>query len=180
MKRLAWGFFAFFLLAAVLIAVFASRLSSTYVVERSILTSAPAEKVFSLLIDLRRFPEWSPWQRLDPQMNTSLSGPEMGLGSSYSWEGNSDVGAGRMTIVGVVEQQEVAVKLEFLRPFPDTSTTYWRVSDEGAQRRITWSMEGKRNSLLPKVFHLLMNLDQLIGKDFESGLNSLRALAEKS
>lgn len=179
MKRILSGVALALVSAIGLVLVLAARLDDNYRVERWLTTTAAAPVIFSVLSDLQRFPEWSPWQKLDPNMKTTFSGTAGGLGSSFSWEGNNEVGAGRMTIVGLEEGREVAIKLEFLRPFPDTSMTFWRITDEGQERRITWSMEGKRSSLLPKVFHLVMDMDKLIGNDFQTGLNALKTLVEK-
>ncbi len=180
MKRVTWILLLAFSLALGTIFFLATRLSQSYSVERSVKTSAQASEIFAVLSDLRNFSKWSPWQKLDPNMKAEYSGPTVGLGSSYSWEGNNEVGAGRMTIVSVTQDRAVGIKLEFFRPFPDTSSTIWQIDEEdaGSMRRITWRMEGTRSGILPKVFHLVMNMDKLIGSDFETGLNSLKTLVE--
>jgi hypothetical protein len=148
--------------------------------ERSILTDASTQEVYAVISDFNRFGEWSPWQELDPNMTTDLSGEVGHVGSCYSWEGNTKVGAGRMTITEAVPSSHLSIRLEFLRPFAATNTTEWRVSEEGGRRRITWLMEGSNDTVFKRAFALLANMDKLVGKDFERGLARLKSLVESS
>lgn len=146
--------------------------------ERSTLTDASADEVYAVLSDFGRFKEWSPWQELDPDMTTDLSGEQGHVGASYSWEGNQKVGAGRMTITEAAPGSHVTIKLEFLRPFATTSSCQWRVTEEGGKRRVTWSMEGSNDTLFQRAFAMVFNMDKMVGKDFEKGLATLKALVE--
>jgi len=163
------------LVAGVLVAVMLKP--KEFHIERSITTSASPSAVFAVISDFQRWPEWSPWQELDPNAKTEVVGS--GVGSTLSWDGNDDVGAGKMIIVGLTPDKAVDLKLEFSRPFPATNTTVWRIDDEGDQRRITWSMDGASEGLLPRVVCLFINMDKVVGKDFEKGLASLKALVER-
>ena len=164
------------LIAAVFIT--ASFQSNNFRLERSMTTNASASQAFVVLSDLHRFSEWSPWAKLDPQMKIEFAGAAAGPGSLYSWDGNDKVGSGRMTITEVQADKEVTVKLEFMRPFPSTNKTIWKIEDEGAQRRVTWIMEGTYESIVPKVFGLVMNMDKIVGNQFAEGLSALKVILE--
>lgn len=169
--------------AALGLAAFLVKASSQpkeFRLERSITTSADADEVYSILSDLARFPEWSPWQKLDPHMTTELLGEQGSVGAGYRWEGNKKVGAGRMTVTELKPGRSVTIKLEFLRPFATTNTTVWQVDEEAEQRRITWIMQGSNDSLFQRAFAMVANMDKMVGKDFEAGLEALKAIVEAS
>lgn len=173
--------FLFLLISAAIIAILAiaGTRPATFHVERSIQTTASAEAVFPYLNDLHKFPEWSPWQKLDPKMTVEYSGAEAGAGASYHWVGNKDVGEGRMTITDSKPGSHVSMKLEFLKPFESTSDVRLSTFAEAGGTKVTWSMDGN-NNYMAKVMSLFMNMDQMIGKDFEAGLANLKRLAESA
>ena len=156
----------------------ASMQPEIYHVERSVTTSAPPSTVYRILSDFGRFGEWSPWEKLDPAMTKSIDGPAATVGTSYSWKGNDEVGAGRMTIVGLTPDQKVDIKLEFTAPWVSTSQTSWTVVADGAQSKITWAMDGRNEGLVAKVAAMFMNMDKMLGKDFDAGLATLKTVAE--
>jgi hypothetical protein len=81
------------------VVVFASTRPDTFHVERTAVINAPPEKIFPLIADFREWQAWSPYEKKDPAMKRTMSGSASGLGAVYSWDGNSNVGAGRMEIV---------------------------------------------------------------------------------
>ncbi len=165
------------IVAAVLIA--AMLRPKEFRVERSILSTASAKDIYAEFSDLHRWREWSPYDKRDPAMKTEHTGPALGVGSSYSWEGNSQVGSGRLTIMRAEPDKFVELKLEFFRPFAVTNKAMWRVDEEGGQRRITWSMDGVNDSIMPRVISVFMSMDKMVGTDFETGLASLKMIAER-
>jgi hypothetical protein len=151
---------------------------ATFHVERSISVAAPPENVRALIDDFHAWRGWSPWEKLDPNLQRRYDGPPSGAGAKYAWRGNQQVGEGRMTI----EQSgpsRVVIKLEFLKPFEATNTaTFTFVSAEHGTKT-TWAMDG-RNNFMSKAFHLVVDMDKMIGADFERGLQSIKAGAEAS
>jgi hypothetical protein len=164
---------------AVGICVAASLQPAHYHVERSVVIAAPPAVVYDIVSDFRRFGEWSPWEKLDPGMKKTFDGPPKNVGSTYAWQGNDDVGEGRMTIVAAAPNQKVDIKLEFFKPWQSTSQTSWNLASEGEQTKFTWAMDGNNEGLVPKMFSMFMNMDKMLGKDFEAGLTSLKELSEK-
>lgn len=163
-------------IAAVL--VYAATRPNDFVVTRSASIKAPAETIFPLINDFRRWPEWSPFEKLDPQMQRTLSGADSGKGAAYAWEGNSKAGKGRMEITNSVPSSQVALKLDFEKPFRANNTVDFTLSPSGEGTTVTWAMRGAR-PFIAKLMGLFMNFDALIGRDFEAGLDNLRRATER-
>lgn len=146
-------------------------------VQRSMTMAAPAAAAFEQVNNLRHWDAWSPWAHIDPNMQQTYEGPEEGVGAIYSWSGNDEVGAGRMTIVESRPAELVKLQLEFFRPFESTSTSQFTFEPVGEQTRVTWSMSGD-NNFISKAMQLFMDMDQMLGSQFEAGLSKLKATVE--
>jgi len=146
-------------------------------IERSAQADAPCDVVFSIINDLRRWGEWSPYDKRDPNMKKSFDGPSSGPGASYSWNGNSQVGEGRLTIVASKPGELVSMKLEFSRPFKATNVVNFKLAPSEGGTRVCWIMDGK-NNFMTKAMSLFMNMDKMVGKDFEQGLVNLNSVAQ--
>lgn len=150
----------------------------TYAVGRSTVVAAPPDAVYALVADFRRWAEWSPWEKLDPAMKKDFSGAAGTAGASYHWAGNDEVGEGRMTITEARAPGRIAYRLEFLKPWESVSTTAFELSPEGGGTRVSWSMAGEVG-FTEKLFSVFVDMDAMIGKDFEAGLAALKGVAEK-
>ena len=157
------------------VAFVASR-PATYHVERSATVAAPPEVVFARITDLHAWQAWSPWEKLDPAMKHTFSGPDRGTGASYAWAGNDKVGEGRMTITDATAPSKVAFELEFIKPFASKCETGFTLAPEGDGTKVTWTMDGK-NDFMGKAMCLFMDMDKTVGGDFERGLASLNTVA---
>ncbi|RAZ85420.1 polyketide cyclase [Mesorhizobium hawassense] len=164
------------IVAAVL--AYAATRPNDFVVTRSASIKAPAEAIFPLINDFKRWPEWSPFEKLDPQMQRTLSGTDSGKGAAYAWEGNSKAGKGRMEITGSVPSSLVSMKLDFEKPFRANNTVDFSLSPSGDGTTVTWAMRGAR-PFIAKLMGLFMDFDTLVGKDFEAGLDNLRRATER-
>lgn len=165
-------------LAALLLLV-ASGISlqpATFHVERSTTIAAPPETVSAFVNDFHAWRGWSPWEKLDPSMQRSFEGAPSGAGAKYAWRGNREVGQGRMTILQS-DAARTVIQLEFVKPFEATNTATFTFSDRAQGTQLTWAMDGK-NDFVGKAFQLVMDVDKLIGADFERGLSALKASAE--
>ncbi len=169
------------IVVAVLIAallVFAATRPDTFRVQRAASIKAPPEKVFALLNDFQRWEAWSPWEKKDPAMKRTFSVVTSGKGAQYAWEGNKDVGQGRMEIADSVPPSKVAIKLDFVKPFEAHNTIEFTLEPKGEATNVTWAMQGD-TPYLAKIVHVFLDMDKMVGKDFEAGLANLRAAAEK-
>ena len=154
-------------------AAFVATRPSTYKVERSIVVAAPAANPYARVVDFRKWEGWSPWAKLDPAMKVDHTGPERGVGAVYHWKGNDKVGEGRMTITGAVPDKAVQIKLEFLKPWEQTSLTEFTFAPDPGGTRVTWSMSGQHD-FVGKLFAVFMDMDGMVGPDFEKGLKALK------
>jgi hypothetical protein len=159
-------------------AAYVATRPDAYHVERSTTVEAPAATVFAQIDDLSVWKEWSPWEKKDPAMKRTFSATTSGVGASYSWEGNKEVGKGKMTITDSRPGEKVAQKLEFIEPFQSQADITFKMAAEGpTATKVTWAMDGKHN-FISKAFSVVKPMDGMIGKDFEDGLASLKKVAE--
>jgi hypothetical protein len=146
-------------------------------IERSIVVNAEASEVFAQVNDFHNWQAWSPWEKLDPAMKREFSGAQEGVGSIYSWEGNDQVGKGSMEITESIASEKIMMDLRFLEPMEVTNVSTVTLAPEGEGTKVTWSMDGEQTYLM-KVICIFVNMDGLIGKDFETGLQNLKAIVE--
>ena len=168
------------IVAVVIVAVLllAAGKPDAFHLQRSTSTNAAAEKIFRYINDFHKWAEWSPWEKLDPSVKKTFTGAPSGRGAIYEWEGNGKVGKGRMEILEASSPARVKIKLDFLKPFEGHNTAEFTMLGNGDSTQITWAMEGPV-SFGMKIFHVFMNMDKMIGKEFEAGLANLKAIAEK-
>jgi len=163
------------LIAAVL--VLAASKSDTFRVQRSATIKAPPEKIFPIINDLHKWVWWSPWEKMDLDMKRTYSGAQQGTGAAYAWDGNKDVGQGRMEIVESTPPAKIVIKLDFVKPFEAHNVAEFTLEPKGDSTTVTWAMRGA-NTFMGKVIHVFMSMDSMIGTQFESGLANLRTMAE--
>ncbi len=144
---------------------------------RSTHISAPPEAVFSHVNDFHRWEAWSPWAKLDPSCKNTFEGAAVGTGAIFSWVGNKKVGEGRMTIMESLANDVIRINLEFFKPFKATNTAEFIFRREGNQTIVTWSMAGK-NNFMGRIFSLIVNCDNMVGRDFEKGLAAMKSVVE--
>lgn len=161
----------------VVVLVIAATRPDTFRVERSVLIQAPPQRIFEQLNDFHRWRAWSPYEKLDPAMTREIDGAAQGVGATYRWDGNSKAGAGRMEIVQADPGSHVRIQLDFTRPMEAHNVAEFSIAPEGDASRVTWSMQGQQ-PYLGKLFGLVFNMDRMIGKDFEEGLQNLKRVAE--
>ena len=162
------------IIAAILIA--ASTKPNTVHYERSTIVNAPPERILPHILDFHKWAAWSPWEKVDPGMKRDYSGAASGRGAKYAWSGNGKAGEGSMEVMEVTSNA-VNVDLRFIKPFKNECDVWFRCVPEAESTRLTWTMEGP-NLFMGKVMSLFMNMDKMIGKDFESGLADLKKQAE--
>jgi hypothetical protein len=162
----------------VVVLVFAATRPGTFKVERAATIKAPPERILALIDDFRRWTVWSPWERLDPALKRSYSGPTSGPGAVYAWQGNSKVGQGRMEVLAS-SPSATKIKLDFIKPFEAHNIADFTLVPQGDSTTVSWAMHGP-NSYLAKLMHLFFDMDKLVGGDFERGLANLKAAAEEN
>lgn len=150
---------------------------SKYTVTRSITIAASPATVFPLVDDFHQWAKWSPWEEKDPAMKRIFEGPNAGTGAIYRWEGNDDVGQGSMTITESKPSEQILINLQFLKPMESECRTEFTFKPQDQGTMVTWTMTGE-NNFVGKAFSLFMNLEKMIGDDFEKGLAKMKETAE--
>jgi uncharacterized protein YndB with AHSA1/START domain len=164
------------IIAAILI--LAATKPATLRVQRAVSINAPPERIFSLISDFHQWLSWSPYEQKDPAMKRTYSGAERGSGAVYAWDGDKNVGSGRMEILETSAPQKIVIKLDFFTPFEGHNTAEFTMLPQGDGTHVTWLMHGPAN-FMSRLIQVFINLDKMIGKDFEAGLANLKTLTEK-
>jgi uncharacterized protein YndB with AHSA1/START domain len=164
------------LIAALL--AFAATKPDTLSIQRTASMKAPPEKIYPLISDFHSWSAWSPYEKLDPAMKRAHSGAAASKGAVYEWEGNRNVGKGRMEITEATPPSKVAIKLDFLKPFEAHNVAEFTLQPRGDSTTVTWAMSGPQ-LYIGKVMSVFVDMDRMIGKDFETGLANLKAHAER-
>jgi uncharacterized protein YndB with AHSA1/START domain len=160
------------------ILILAATKPDTLRVQRATAIKAPPEKIFPLINDFHQWGSWSPYETKDPAMRRSFSGTASGRGAVYAWDGNKNVGSGRMEILDATVPGKIVIKLDFFTPFEGHNTAEFTMLPQGDATNLTWLMHGPA-AFMSKVMQVFINLDHMIGKDFEAGLANLKRLTEK-
>jgi uncharacterized protein YndB with AHSA1/START domain len=165
-------------LAIAVILILAAIKPDTFSVRRATTVKAPAEKIFPLINDFHQWGSWSPYEHKDPAMKRTFSGAPSGKGAVYAWDGNRNVGSGCMEILDVSVPAKIVIKLDFFTPFEGHNTAEFTMLPQGDATNLTWLMHGPA-PFMAKIMHVFMNIDRMVGKDFEIGLANLKRLTEK-
>lgn len=163
--------------AVIVFAVAVALQPSEFRVVRRTAISAPAADVFAQVNDFHKWEAWSPWAKLDPAAKNTFAGSPAGTGAIFTWAGNNEVGEGRMTITESRPSDLIRIKLDFTKPLAGTNDTEFTFKPEGGQTMVTWSMTG-HNSFPGRVVCLFMNMDKMVGGNFEKGLGQIKAITE--
>ncbi len=163
------------LLGALLI--YAATQPDTFRIQRAASIKAPPERIFAVLNDFLRWDTWSPWEKKDPAMKRTFSAVTSGKGAVYAWEGNRDVGQGRMEIAESVAPSKVAIKLDFVKPFEAHNIVEFTLEPKGDSTNVTWAMQGPM-LYISKLITVFVSMDSMVGKDFEAGLANLKTVTE--
>ncbi len=160
------------------ILIFAATRPDTFRVQRATSIKAPPEKIFALIHDFRSWGSWSPYEKLDLTMKRTYSGPANGKGTVYEWDGNRNVGKGRVEIMDSSPPSKVTITLDMVKPFEAHNTVEFTLEANGDSTNVTWAMDG-RTPYVAKVVHILFSMDSMVGGQFEEGLANLKTIAEK-
>lgn len=160
-------------------ALFVATRPAEFRIARTATIAAPAAAVFAQVNDFHNWEGWSPWAKLDPEMKVTYGGESSGVGATYEWSGNDKVGEGLMTIAEVRPGELVRIDLEFQRPMATSNTAEFTFVPEGDRTVVTWSMAGK-NNFIAKAAGLFLDIDEMVGGDFEKGLAQMKVAAESA
>jgi len=166
-------------IGATAVAVTIATRPAAFRIVRSAVIDAPPEVLFPFVNDFHHWSKWSPFEKLDPTMHKTFEGAALGVGSVYTWSGNSKAGEGKMTITDSTPHRRIALDLSFNKPMKAENKTEFTFEPVAGGTRVTWAMTG-RNNFLGKAFALIVNVDNMLGVSFEQGLQALGKVATAS
>lgn len=178
MKRILIGLAVVIIAAGVVISGLAAFSPDLFRVERQVTIRTPPQNAYVLISDFRAWTRWSPWEGRDPAMKREYGGALAGVGATYEWDGNAEVGAGRMEILEAAAPSRVRLQITFTRPFEASNTVEFTLVPDAEGTRVGWAMSG-RSPFVARVMRLFMDMDGMIGRDFELGLANLKREAER-
>lgn len=173
------GIAAVLVVVAVVFAILVAMQPADFRVERTATIAAEPSAVFEQVNDFHKWEAWSPWEKLDPDLKRTFEGPPAGKGAIYKWSGNDKVGEGQMTLTESRPGESIKIELGFVRPMQDTSDVIFKFKPDGKNTVVTWRMEGTNKDFISKAFCYCMNMDKMVGGDFEKGLASLKEVVER-
>jgi hypothetical protein len=176
LKKVGLAIVVLLVLVAALL-LYATTRPNSFSVERRIVIHAPPQTIQPLIADFHRWADWSPWEKLDPAMQRSFGGSPAGAGATYSWQGNKDVGSGRMEIKAAAPDK-VSIQLDFIEPFEGHNTTDFLLAPKDGGTEVRWVMFGPA-PFMTKLMGVFVSMDSMVGKDFAKGLAQLKTAAEK-
>ena len=177
LKTILLSLLVIVVIGVAVVLVLAAMKPDTFQVQRSIAINAPPERIQPLIADFKAWGAWSPWEKKDLAMKRSFSGAESGVGARYAWEGDKNVGRGSMEIVEAAPSK-VALKLDFIAPFEAHNDAVFALQPQGQMTNVVWTMTGP-TPFFAKIIHVFMNMDRMVGGDFEAGLAAMKAAAER-
>lgn len=176
-KALTYGAVAVALVIAAIL-IYAATKPDSFRVERSTTINAAPERIFASINDFREWHAWSPWEKIDPAMKRGFAGSDSGVGAVYTWEGNSDVGSGRMEITESVRSAKVVIDLHFMTPFEARNISEFTITPTEGGSTVTWAIYGP-SPYISKLLTTFFDMDEMLGGQFESGLTSLKVISER-
>ena len=158
--------------AFLLLLITAALRPDQFRVQRSLTIAAPASAVHALISDFHHWPQWSPWEQLDPNLQRTYGGAARGLGATYAWSGNGKAGAGCMEIK-VCDAHQIVIQLDFSKPFVAHNTAEFVLTPAQGMTTVQWAMFGP-SPFVARLMGLFFSMDRLVGRDFEKGLARLQ------
>ena len=170
--------FAVFIVAVGAVLAYAATRPDVFQVRRTIVVNAAPDKIFPYINDFKSWTAWSPYETRDPNMQRTYGSSTSGKGATYSWNGDKNVGSGSMEIVDAPVPSRVTIKLDFTKPFEAHNMADFRLEPANGGTQVSWSMSGP-TPFLGKILHVFIDMDKMVGRDFEAGLANLKSVAEK-
>ena len=164
---------------AVVLAGLVVAVPDEYEITRSVTIDAPPAAVFAHVNDFHKWDAWTPWKKLDPAAKITIEGPPTGTGASYHWEGNDNMGEGKMAILDSKPDEHIKIKLEFIKPLKEEADTAFSFKPDGNKTVVTWTMKGKHD-VPTKIICVLIGVNKIVGDQFEEGLASLKKTVEEA
>ena len=156
--------------------IYVAMKPSEFYIARQMKIQASSDLIFPYVNDFQQFDIWNPWAKIDPKAKKEIHGPS-GVGATSAWDGDANVGKGVMTIVESVPSLYLKMRLDFEKPFVSSAIVEFTFQQENGATQVSWGMKGK-NNFFSRLMCTFMDMDKMIGGNFEKGLTDLKVLVE--
>jgi len=148
-------------------------------ISREIVIQAPPESLFPMINHSKKMNDWMPWLESDPGVKMVFSGPDEGVGSKSEWDSPGKMGTGSAVVMESNLNQSVKTQLTYTKPIAMSQVAEVTLTPTQGGTKVTWSVEC-HNSFFFRLMGVLLNVDKMVGGEFEKGLNKLKLIAESS
>jgi hypothetical protein len=160
------------------VGVYAATRPDSFRIQRSITIHSTPDKIFPLISNFHQWELWSPWEKIDPQIQRTYSGEQQGKGAVYAWRGDKNIGQGRMEMTDATPPAKLTIQLDFITPFEARNTVEFTLEGQGNATLVSQAMHGP-SPFISKIMGLFFNMEKMVGGKYEEGLANLKVLAEK-
>lgn len=170
----------FLVLAVVVLAlcIYAALQPAVFTIARSISIQATPEEIFPHINNSKKANDWMPWKDIDKEVMMVEMGPEEGIGSGSKWDSKGQMGTGQAVVVESIPNQKVVTQLTYTKPMAMTQLATVSLSgNEGGGTTVRWEVTGE-NSFMARLMCIFMNMDKVVGEQFEKGLTNLKNIVE--
>lgn len=150
---------------------------SACTISREIVIQASPEALFSYINNSKKMNDWMPWQDSDPGVKMQYSGPEEGVGSKSSWDSNGKMGVGNAVVIESIPNKSVKTQLTYTKPMEMSQLAEVTLTPVDGATKVKWSVDG-HNGFLFRLMGIIMNVEKMVGGEFEKGLAKLKTVAE--
>lgn len=164
----------------ILILVITLFVKKDYKVERDIIVNRPSEAVFNYVKYLKNQNKFSVWAEIDPKMKTEFRGTDATVGFVSAWDSPvKQAGKGEQEITRIDEGKRIDYEIRFMRPMRSTNKAYFSFSEvNDSTTSVKWVFYGRMNYPMNMML-LFMDMDKMLGKDLEGGLQKLKKIIEE-
>ena len=163
----------------VLILIIAAFMKKDMNITKEVIINKSRQEVFAYVKLLKNQDNYSKWGSMDSNMKKTYTGTDGSVGFVSAWEGNKEVGAGEQEILKIDEGNRIDYALRFIKPFKSNADAFMIFEDAGNnQTKVQWGFKSKMAYPM-NIILLFMSVDEMVGKDFQIGLDNLKKVIEK-
>ncbi len=172
----------FLVIAVLLLAlcIYAALKPATFLVAREISIKATPEVIFTHINNAKKANDWMPWKEIDQEAVMVELGPEEGVGSGSKWDSKGQMGTGQAVVIESVPNVKVVTQLTYTKPMEMSQLATVSLSpNESGDTNVRWEVTGE-NTFMGRLMCIFMDMDKIVGQQFEKGLNNLKRIVEEA
>jgi hypothetical protein len=149
-------------------------------VNKEVVINKPKQEVFNYIKQIKNQNNYAVWNKMDPNMKQTFTGTDGTVGFVTTWDGSKEVGTGQQTVTKIIEGERIETELKFIKPWESTANAFMTTTSiNDSTTKVNWGFESKM-PYPTNLFKLFMDMEGELGKDYQNGLNNLKAVLEKN